>query len=235
MSPQQSSRPGLALPPMKCNVFIEYVLENHKAPTTIVVCSSREGFLDKLLRSLHPRNANQDVGTAGEADNEIHPLLIPTIHRLSTSSTVTIAFVPSLPHLRAYLASFTPTQDALQGSNSLAKPGSRTSMLAIYGLVNMHRDTTEYAIQGLSRSLANAVEAAEVWGMRLTLVEDFEDWVRPVAEPMSDDEPVALDTFWTEQVPLLNSSIAMSDDRIWAGRTVDVRAVIAKWCLIGRL
>ncbi|KAL8712956.1 MAG: hypothetical protein Q9220_002814 [cf. Caloplaca sp. 1 TL-2023] len=236
MPSQHSSQAGVALPPMKCNEFIEHVLENHKAPTTIIICSSREDFLDKLYHSLQPQNAYQDFDPTKEAgDEKLHPLLVPTIHRLSTARTVNLAFVPSLPHLRAYLASFTPSRDAMQGSSSLAKPGLQTSMLAIYGLVSLHRDTTEYAVQGLSRSMANAVETAEAWGMRLTLVEDSEDWVTPMAELVSDGEAVALGTFWTEQIPLLNSSIALSDDRIWAGRKVDLKAVIARWCLIGRL
>ncbi|KAI4132973.1 MAG: hypothetical protein LQ338_000440 [Usnochroma carphineum] len=231
MAPQH---PGRALPPMRCNGLIEHVLQHHKAPTTVIVCSSREAFLESLQSSLEADNANEDIAMTGTMDASPHPLLVPTIHQLATSKTVDIAFAPTLPHLRAYLASYAPTKASKYMSAALAKSRSRCQMLAIYGMLKLQRTTTEHSVQGLSRTLAVAAEAADYWGMRLTLVEAPEDSEPPAAELNVEIETAAPQDPWAAQVPLLNSSLALSNDRVLAGRTVDAGAVISRWCKIVR-
>ncbi|KAL8721330.1 MAG: hypothetical protein Q9181_007732 [Wetmoreana brouardii] len=232
--PSQSPRQlGLALPPMKCNDFIDYVLQSHAAPTTVLVCSSREAFLESLRLSLQTEDPQQQATMTRELNAMPHSLLVPTIHQLATSTTVNIAFAPTLPHLRPYLTSYTPSELSASGSTAPSKPGSRIPMLAIYGLLSLHRITSEHSVQGLSRSVAIAAEAAATWNMLLVLVESPEDpEAATVTEPDSEAGTISLRDMWTEQVPILNSSIALSDDRAWAGRTVDVRAVVGKWCNI---
>ncbi|KAL8666268.1 MAG: hypothetical protein Q9202_001537 [Teloschistes flavicans] len=220
---------GLALAPMEAVDVIEHVLQNHVAPTTMVVCSSREDFLEKIHSSLSVKLQQQDF-----SDNMSHPLLLPTIHQLATSRTVDIAFVPTLPHLRAYLASYAAKEGLQHGPAVLAKPGSQVSMLAVYGLLSLHRSTTEYSVQGLSRSLALAVETAAAWKMQLVLVEDPGDWDIETSEQQDEAETQPARDVWKEQVPLLNSSIALSDDRGWAGRTVEIGAIVGRWCIIRR-
>ncbi|KAL8698212.1 MAG: hypothetical protein Q9224_001951 [Gallowayella concinna] len=213
----------MALSPMKCNEFIEYILHLHGHPTTVIICSSREAFLENLQSSLNAVNSDDPPTVTGEMQDMVHPLFIPTIHQLAASKSVVMVFASSLPHLRAYLASYsTAIRDSLYES-ALVKPRLDDPILAIYGLINLHRSTTEYSVQGLSRSLANAAEAAEIGGMRLLLVENSADSV-PEAASETPKDP------WTEQVPLLNSSIILSQDRGWAGRMVDIRSVLAKWC-----
>ncbi|KAL9029691.1 MAG: hypothetical protein Q9196_002099 [Gyalolechia fulgens] len=227
MPSQHSGQPGQALPPMRCNELIDYVLQHHEAPTTIIICSSREAFLEGLQRSL-------EAGSADPGIIQLHPLLIPTIHQLAASSTVSVAFTPTLPHVRAYLASYSPGKVSNPGSLTSARPGSHTPMLAIYGLLALHGHTTEFSIQGLSRSLAIAAEAADAFGMQLTLTEDAEALELRNLEPSVEGETETPRDCWEEQVPVLNSSLALSNDRAWAGRTVDVGAVVAKWCRIVR-
>lgn len=234
MSPHQSGQAGLALPPLKCNELIEYVLQYHEAPTTIVVCSSRELFLESLPLSLLADNSSEDAADNTLVDGSLHPLLVPTIHQLATSRTIDLAFAPTLPHLRAYLASYGPSRASTPPSTAFAKPGSHNPMLAMYGLLKLHHATTEYSVQGLSRSLAIAAEAADTWGMRLILVEPSGGLESLAAELALDGETNAAPGPWAEQVPLLNSSLALSNDRVWGGRTVAVGAIIAKWCKIAR-
>lgn len=232
MSALPSGQAGLALPSLACHELIETVLRYHRPPTTIIVCSSREAFLESLYLSLQTNHSTEDSPEHGGTDDSPHPLLLPTIHQLATSRTIDIAFAPTLPHLRAYLASYIPASDSTSTSTAFDKSASRVAMLVVYGLLDLHRATTEYSGQGLSRTLAVAVEAANVRGMRLTLVEAPESPEAPANEPVIGVETTTPRSPWGDQIPLLNGSLTLSNDRAWAGRTVGVGAVIARWCRI---
>ncbi|KAL9039813.1 MAG: hypothetical protein Q9180_002304 [Flavoplaca navasiana] len=190
-----------------------------------MTCNEFIGYL------LHRHEQSADPSTQPEEKEEtVHPLLVPTIHQLAASKTVNMAFASSLPHLRAYLASYLPPKDVLKESKLFPESGQRCPLLVIYGLINLHRATTDYSVQGLSRSLAIAVETAELSIMRLLLVEDSADWECSNLETGSEAAAVTVNDPWKEQVPFLNSSVLSSGDRLAAGRTVEVGAVIAKWC-----
>ncbi len=99
-------------------------------------------------------------------------------------------------------------------------------MLAVWGLANLHRSTAEHSAQGLSRSLAAAVETAKVNGQRLVLAESIAlngeveyEGIGSVGDP------------WKEQVPLLSGSVRFGgEDRVWAGKTVALERVVGRWC-----
>lgn len=96
-------------------------------------------------------------------------------------------------------------------------------MLAIWGLANLHRSTAEHSAQGLSRSLAAAVETAKFNGQRLVLAES--------AALNGEVEYDGIGNPWKEQVPLLSGSVRFGgEDRVWAGKTVEVERVVARWC-----
>ncbi len=232
MAALPSSRAGVALPPLACHELIENVLRYYGPPTTIVVCSSREAFLESLHLSLQTNHSTEDSAEHGRTDASIHPLLLPTIHQLATSRTIDVAFAPTLAHLRAYLASYIPPSESKPTSTAFDKPGSHVAMLVVYGLLELHRTTTEYSVQGLSRTLAVAVEAANLGGVRLTLVEAPQSPEPPANESMVDVGTTTPRSPWGDQIPLLNSSLTLSNHRAWAGRTVGVAAVIARWCRI---
>ncbi|KAI4277101.1 MAG: hypothetical protein LQ337_002022 [Flavoplaca oasis] len=168
---------------------------------------------------MHAELADPRTQSEEEGEETFHPLLVPNIHQLAASKTVSMAFASSLPHLRAYLASYLPPKNLL-----------KCPLLIIYGLIDLHRATTDYSVQGLSRSLAIAVETAELSSMRLLLVEDSADWACSNLESGSEAAAVNVNDPWKEQVPFLNSSVLSSGDRLAAGRTVEIGAVIAKWC-----
>ncbi|KAI4136679.1 MAG: hypothetical protein L6R39_007670, partial [Caloplaca ligustica] len=183
---------------MKPIDLIEHILLHHQAPTVIIVCSSREAFLESVQSSLELDNPNGESTETGETGS-LHPLLIPSIHQLATSRTVDMAFAPTLPHLRAYLATYAPGKASMSTLAAVARPGPQISMLAVYGLLELHRATTEHSVQGLSRTLAIAAETANQRGMRLTLIEPTEDLVLPTTEAMVDPETVAPSEPWAEQ------------------------------------
>lgn len=99
-------------------------------------------------------------------------------------------------------------------------------MLVVWGLANLHRSTTEHSAQGLSRSLAAAVETAKRNGQRLVLAESR------VLDGVIEYEGIGNVTDpWKEQVPLLSGSVRFGgEDRVWAGKLVEVETVVGRWC-----
>lgn len=99
-------------------------------------------------------------------------------------------------------------------------------MLAIWGLANLHRSTAEHSAQGLSRSLAAAVETAKLNGQSLVLAESS------VVDGGVENEGIGNSgNPWKEQVPLLSGSVRFGgEDRMWAGKTVAIERVVRRWC-----
>ena len=106
-------------------------------------------------------------------------------------------------------------------------------MLAILGLVDIHRTSSEFSTQGLSRTLSVAVESAVALERDLVLGETFPAIENNDAMAENEDQIEALSNPWMEQIPILNGSIKSANaDRAWAGRTVEVGRVIGRWCRI---
>ena len=108
-----------------------------------------------------------------------------------------------------------------------AEPCAQVPLLAIWNLASLHRSTVEHSAQGLSRTLASAVEAAYSAGQRLVLADspimEMVDLGGEVHEAQSDP--------WQEQVPLLSGSARVAGGgRVLAGRTVEVGRVLGRWC-----
>lgn len=222
----------IALAPLLWTDFINFILRQHTSPTTLIVCSSRDAFLEELqacINHTHPRDPTADSSNEASLDSRHpapHPLLIPTIHLIAKSRSVNLAFAPTLLHLRAYLATYVSSVKSLSTSSASTKPGSQYPMLAVWGLADLHRSTAEHSAQGLSRTLVVAVETAKLNGQRLVLAESKaldggveHEGVGSVGDP------------WKEQVPLLSGSVRFGEeDRVWAGRTVEVARVVGRWC-----
>ncbi|MCJ1343457.1 hypothetical protein MMC31_001650 [Peltigera leucophlebia] len=200
--------------------LINSILRTHTAPTTLVICATRESFLQDLQTDLHR-----------DSPESLHPLLVPTIHLLATTRTIRLAFTPTLGHLRAYLATYKLTIETLEKSSRLQGLASLSPTLFIFGLVVLHSSSTEFSAQGLSRSLALAVEAADNAGAKLVLAElrkEDENGTMDTGEHIGESE-TEYDP-WRQQVSLLNGSVRFGDDnRPWSGRTIDVRTIVGRW------
>ncbi|KAM0803131.1 hypothetical protein BDR22DRAFT_887003 [Usnea florida] len=228
------SHTPIALNPLLCTEFINFILRNHATPTTLVICSTREDFLQQLQASINYTHATDPSADPSESDSTqtiLHPLLIPTIHLISKSRSIDLAFAPTLPHLRAYVATYTTTADPEPAPSTFTNPGSQYPMLAVWGLANLHRLTAEHSAQGLSRSLAAVVETAKLNGQRLVLAESI-----PLNAEVESVGTDSVDDPWKEQVPLLSGSVRFGgEDRMWAGKTVEAARVVAKWCRFVKL
>ena len=212
--------------------FLEYTLQNSTAPSTIVVCSSREAFLERIDLSIR-KSLDENISglTEEDASTPGHTLLLPTIHLLAKSRAINLAFTPTLQHLRAYLATQNPHRVETGGAEAHGISSLHSPMFAILGLLDVHRSTSEFSAQGLSRTLSIAVEVSIALGRRLIVAE-----ILPVIE---NNDAIATDENenevhpdpWMEQIPILNGSIRSGDEeRVWTGRTVEVARVVGRWC-----
>lgn len=201
--------------------LINSILKFNSAPITLVICATRETFLQDLQTDLHR-----------DSPESLHPLLVPTLHLLATTRTIRLAFTPTLGHLRAYLATYQLTIEILDKSSRLQGLVSISPMLFIFGLIALHSSSTEFSAQGLSRSVAMAVEAADNAGAKLVLAElrkGGEDGTMDSGDHIGESE-TEYDP-WRQQVSLLNGSVRFGDDsRPWSGRTIEVRTIVGRWC-----
>lgn len=213
-----------------CNLtsFVEYILEFHGSPSTLLVCSTRDEFLQETLEAC--RDGPEEHWPHHIASTVKPPLLRPTIHLLATSRTVSIAFAPSLAHLRAYLAVYISAKAPGDSAITYDRPGNRTPLLAILNNLRLHKSSGEFSAQGISRTVATAIEAAARNDMLLLIAECSVNDQDEMIEGQIQGHELSCDP-WTEQVPLLNGSIRFgSDQRAWAGRTVELRQVLGRWC-----
>ena len=89
--------------------------------------------------------------------------------------------------------------------------------------MSLHHGTSEFSVQGLSRSLSLAVSAAAARSatqLRLAECADVHD----------PSNPAMGFRVWDSQVPLLSGSVRLSGEGgNWAGRSISVRRVVARW------
>jgi hypothetical protein len=160
--------------------------------------------------------------------------LIPTLHQVAASRYINLVFVPTLSHLRVYLAVFPPEAGKGPLEQKFDKPGTKTPLLVVYGLVELHRDTSEWSAQGLGNSLAGLVEAGERSGRKIVLIEERkEQGVEDRGDWGEDEIKRERRKVWEEKVPMLNGSVRRagleSEDGAWSGRTVEVGRILARW------
>lgn len=167
-------------------------------------------------------------GDDGQEQSPEHHLLIPKIHQLAISRTTDLVFAPTLPHLRAYLSTFS-LQEKI-GSQSHFVDQEVPSMI-IYGLLELHHDTSEMSAQGLSRTFALAAEASTRSCMKLIIVEPSRTDPGGVSSQPNSSESESITDPWKSQIPLLNGSIRFGgEDRVWAGKTIQAAQVAGRWC-----
>ena len=221
MSPK---RTHTALQSKSSSEFLNYILDYHKEPTILIICSSKEDFLEDLFTSVQASESSAETSLQ-------HPLLLPTIHLIASSQGIQLAFTSTLQQLRAYLSTYMITSNPAQSVPGHTNARHQTPILALWGVINLHRSTAEYSAQGLSCTLASAVEAAFFGNQRLVVgdlqlsSEQDDSWGNASHPSGTYESP------WKAQVPVLSGSIGYSsEERNWAGKTVEVGQIIARWC-----
>ena len=224
------NRVGIALPSILCSDFITHVLKHHRPPTTILICSSREEFLKELIPSIKDNDPSAVPDNLPNTDVQ-HPLLKATIHLIARSSGINLAFVPTLPNFRAYLAVYHALSENYPSRSCSEYSDHQVPLLGVWGLARLHRSTAEHSAQGLSRTLALAVEAVAGTGQKLVLAEPRVT-IERVEMENAESEPAVLGDPWKEQVPILNGSIRYGgEERGLAGSSVEVGRIVRRWCI----
>lgn len=234
-----TSQTPLVLEKITLPAFIQYILKNHAAPSTLMICSSRGAFLRQLQETIAAETQDQEIASRPQQS-----WTTPTLRLLASSRTVNLIFCPELPHLRAYLAAYTHrlSAKALDLESSVPVAGKQR-ILAILNPIQLHRETSAYSAQGLNRTFATAVEAAHQTGSRLVMAEcpsptstqrpegydiqmDLGAEDAGVARGGADTNP------WDEELSMLNVTTKSfgAGERGWVGRTVKVRTVAGRWC-----
>jgi len=112
-------------------------------------------------------------------------------------------------------------------------------LLVVYGLVELHRDTSEWSAQGLGASMAALVEAGRSGGGagRIFLCEGREDGDGGQDGGEDGDEGEGEKQWWEERIPMLSGSVrraGMEGEIGWSGRTVEIGRVLGRWCRFGK-
>ncbi|KAF8420399.1 hypothetical protein EV426DRAFT_612212 [Tirmania nivea] len=203
----------LALPFPSALHFLRYVLSNTPPPprptsdpeshnttkTFLLICSSRNAFLHTLL---------------DPSSDHLNSHLTTPFSTLAASVYIKIVFTPTIQHLRAYLSSL-PSR-----GSSRCPP----VLLAIWGLVEVHAETTEYSAQGIGRTVASVVAAGVRTGMRI-IVGGVKSGGR---EGFGDGE--GMEEGMDVQVPVLNSTVKLGKEmEVVARGRVNVRDIFLRW------
>ncbi|RAH69667.1 uncharacterized protein BO66DRAFT_99934 [Aspergillus aculeatinus CBS 121060] len=186
--------------------FLQSVLQHDSISTTLIVCSTRDQFLTRLLAATHP--------TRGEVAGR-HHIYGKTIGLLSRSSRVRVLFCPTLENLRACL-SVVGSQRIPQDEKESHEQTEARPLLAVLDSLSLHAPTTEFSAQGLSRTFAALAETSFRADMDLVLCE-CQDSTNHEVSP------------WNAQVPMLNSTVRVSEETALFRRTVPVKRVAERW------
>jgi hypothetical protein len=244
------------LHPIELAAFMQYAMNKIRSPLHLIICSNQEEFLAQLFASIHhekevKRQEAEDAGFEPHSVERLasrpHELLVPTLHILANSSDVKVTFCATLNKLQAYLSVHHLSQ------HDLAKDDSNTARptIALVNVIALHRNTSSFSAQGLSRTFATAVEAAARTKAKLLIVEcpnrapasanaagrDSDEAMHEIGDDeLSARRVGAYEDPWEEQVAILNVTTKSfgAGESGWVGRTVKIRRVVERWFVFGR-
>ena len=221
------------LSPALPSELLVHILNFHRYPTTLIVCSPKTDFLVSLARDVRQQTspANQrNAGFRDDVDEEgtrraavVQNLLLSApLYQVAVSRHIRIVFVPTVVHLRAYLSVFSP-HDAKVPKPPTSEGGpTKPPLLLVYGFLELHHDTSEWSAQGLGTTAAALVEAAWHLSLKAVIVERY----RIAGGP-------ELSTLLSEPLPILSGSARRVGPDVeeigWTGRTVGIKQVLGRW------
>ncbi|THV49152.1 hypothetical protein BGAL_0208g00030 [Botrytis galanthina] len=268
----------ITLPPALPSELLTWILNHGAYPTTILICKPRAAFISSLLADVTssttplpssptdiPSSPPNPVTSTAQPQTSSHPLLIKTLHQISLSRHISLIYIPTISHLRAHLSVHSPESASKIGAppdQKWDKVGRKRAMIVVYGLIDLHRDTSEWSAQGLNKSLAGLVEIGgrdkrvvvcleerEKKTERSELMEVDADGNQDITGQTNDrnglksEENMGGDNRtwkgWDEHVPMLNGSVRRtgleSEDSGWSGRTIEVGQIFARWFDFGNV
>ncbi|PFH61930.1 hypothetical protein XA68_15803 [Ophiocordyceps unilateralis] len=206
MEQKPSSHVPIVLAPATPSELLDRILSHHSHPTTLLVCWPKRLFLDGLVQDVKQQQLN--------SEHRLHPLLQTPLLQAAISRHLHVAFIPTVTHLRAYLAVFLAHKTTTPPPPDDFQPRLSPPLLVVYGFVELHRDGSEWSAQGLNLSVAGLVECAARNGLRAAVV-----------EPRKTDGRDELWTTLDESMPLLGAR----DDDVCVQEPVPVHVVFDRW------
>ncbi|KAI0177592.1 hypothetical protein BJ166DRAFT_507356 [Pestalotiopsis sp. NC0098] len=238
--------------------LLTYIQDHHICPTTLIICSTRSQFLEALQQDIRkqdvphqiePEDANlqeiltQDIGApppgqkVKQNDTE-HDLLSQKLSQLAISRHIRTVHIPTVTHLRSYMSVFVLEDSKVPPPPANSAPrGRKPPSLVVYGVIEMHRDTSEWSAQGLGSTMAVLVETASRLGWSLVVIEpvpkttprtDHGSDVEDLVQPMDRFEDLL-----KEKLPILSGSVRRGgldlEEGGWSSRTVEVGRVMSRW------
>lgn len=209
----------------------DIVKEDPPVLTDLIICSTREGFVDQLLVLLDRHDTSSRVAISKESEDasqgeveeapptECSPtLLTPTLQLLNASRLCNLIFCPTTTVLRGYLASYCPWPGS---SKSMASPLA-DGRVVILNLLALHHGTSEFTLQGLSQTFATAVSAGYRAKRQLELVE-----CKDIRDPSNPSRGPAL---WHAEVQLLSGAVKIGEEGSgWGRRSISVVTIASRW------
>ncbi|RDA95119.1 hypothetical protein CP533_2148 [Ophiocordyceps camponoti-saundersi (nom. inval.)] len=208
--PQLPHQP-MFLAPATPSELLDRILSHHSYPTTLLVCWPKKLFLDGLVQEV--RQQISSSSSHGGHDQR-HPLLQTPLLQAAVSRHLHLAFIPTVAHLRAYLAVFLARDMTTPPPPVEFIPSTprQAPLLLAYGFVELHRDGSEWSAQGLNMSAAGLVESAARNGLKAAIV-----------EPRKTDRRDEISATLDESIPLLSGGTLIRVDE------VRVRVVFSRW------
>ncbi|KAL1888410.1 hypothetical protein Cpir12675_006191 [Ceratocystis pirilliformis] len=220
----------VVLPPASPAQLLDYIVSNHAYPLTLIVGSTREEFLQALVDDVVASKSQQPVDTQAR---HTHPLLAASLFQIAVTKHIRLLFTPTVSHLRAYLSVFSPLDSAVPpppGYETSAKSDNR--WLVVYGMLNIHRNTSEWNAQGMMNSLSMFIDAASHTEFKPVIIEPLPIKNEENTETsMQSEYGVENQYDWqrirAEQVPLLGYK--QSSDVRLSNRTVELGKIVERW------
>ncbi|CAO2654864.1 Nn.00g115970.m01.CDS01 [Neocucurbitaria sp. VM-36] len=226
-----SSAPTV-LYPLTLPELLHHILttQSNTASTTLIICSSRNTFLQDLASSLRLDHGKDAAGG-------LEQMLMPTLHNLFTTRLVKVAFCASVQALLAYLTAY-----GGPGTRHVGDSGRRERLVLVNPLA-LHATTPAFSAQGLSRTFAAAAETAlrtdamlhviECQGRQKNAQEHGEEDTALVIEDESSHAEEGEGDPWEQEVSILNVSARRfgsgTGEKAWAGRTIKAKRIVGRW------
>jgi hypothetical protein len=187
----------------------------------------------RAVEELRQDSLHQHPGRASAALARITAPL--PLYQAAVARHIRIVFIPTVSHLRAFLAIFDPADSTtappppearlgLDDCSSTGRRSRRPPLLLLYGFLELHRDTSEWSAQGLGSTTAALVEAAARHGFRAAVVE-----VRAVGTSWRSRRTTTRELL-EEEMPILHGNAKRLGGNLgWSGRTVQVKRILGRW------
>lgn len=204
----------------------------------------------------HPHsNRNEPPPPPPVSPTKPHSLLTSPLSQLAVTRHIRTVFIPTVTHLRAFLAVFSvfvpssgtssrpgpqapspppsilgataplPSSARGGGSGTSGKPNTTAPMLVVYGFLALHRNTSEWSVQGLGTSAAALMEAGQRARVRVVVVEP------KLQQQQTHEDGLEEQGVLGERVPVSSGGgrrVGGGGSEL-EGKTVDVGRVLGRW------